>query len=175
MTRGEGEEILNGLARLYTFLGSAGSFPLPVRAAAVVTGMAERDVVAAVNGTTMLTGLFAKTGDGLIYQREAYFMESLQQRLFDCIDAVYERAEIGGGDWYRLRDRVERAGSLNDLKEVLRMEKRGVLDGISIGALEAMHREMGLVALCEDGHGVELFKEEDKKWSTASGSLKTGR
>ncbi|SFH21786.1 hypothetical protein SAMN05660649_04295 [Desulfotomaculum arcticum] len=36
-----------------------------------------------------------------------------------------------------------------------------VLDNISICELDSLYREAGLVMLCEDGHAVKTFKEEE--------------
>lgn len=53
---------------------------------------------------------------------------------------------------------------INQLKEVVKMAmavKECVLDNIKVQELDRLYRETGIAVLCEDGHAVNFFKEEE--------------
>ncbi|MFT9496343.1 hypothetical protein [Anaerosolibacter sp.] len=62
-----------GLSRLYAYLSNVHSYPIPLKAAATISGMREYDVAFVINRTRELTGL--RVEDGKIHYTEGKFSQ----------------------------------------------------------------------------------------------------
>jgi len=59
---------MSGISRLFDFLGSKDSFPIPVRAAACVSGMKDWEVIGIIKQSSEWTGYQVK--DNAIFLKE---------------------------------------------------------------------------------------------------------